>query len=137
MGRGGFSFADADEIFRRAFGGRDPFEDFFGDNDDDFFGQGFFGKPQKKGGQRQVGGFGMMGGFDDDFFGGGFGSMGGFSSQFSSSNGGMSGGTSIKTSTVIENGRKVTRTEKTTVDNSGRRVTEVTEKTDDGRGNVN
>jgi curved DNA-binding protein CbpA len=43
--RGGFSFADANEMFKRAFGGRDPFEDFFGD-DDDFFG----------------GGFGMMGG---------------------------------------------------------------------------
>ncbi len=50
--RSGFSFADADEIFKRAFGGRDPFADFFGD-DDDFFG----------------GGFGGFGGF-----GGGFGS---------------------------------------------------------------
>jgi len=38
--RFGFSFKEADELFRRAFGGRDPFEDFFGD-DDDFFGGGF------------------------------------------------------------------------------------------------
>jgi hypothetical protein len=38
--RSGFSFAEADEIFRHAFGGRDPFEDFF---TDDFggFGSGF------------------------------------------------------------------------------------------------
>jgi hypothetical protein len=40
--RSGFSFAEADEIFKRAFGGRDPFADFFGD-DDDFFGGGFGG----------------------------------------------------------------------------------------------
>ena len=26
----GFSFREADDLFRRAFGGRDPFEDFFG-----------------------------------------------------------------------------------------------------------
>lgn len=36
MNSNGFSFRDAEEIFRQAFGGRDPFEDFFGD-DDDFF----------------------------------------------------------------------------------------------------
>lgn len=39
----GFSFAEADEIFRRAFGGRDPFASFFGDDDDDFFGNPFGG----------------------------------------------------------------------------------------------
>jgi DnaJ-class molecular chaperone len=42
---GAFSFADADEIFKRAFGGRDPFAGFFGDDDDDFFGGfGNFGR---------------------------------------------------------------------------------------------
>jgi len=40
----GFSFAEADELFRRAFGGRDPFANFFGDDDDDdFFGNPFGG----------------------------------------------------------------------------------------------
>lgn len=86
MGRGGFSFADADEIFRRAFGGRDPFEDFFGD-DDDFFGHGFGGgsNKTKSKNKRQdpFGGFGGFGGFmmeDDDFFGGNMKMGGGFSS---------------------------------------------------------
>ena len=45
--RSGFSFAEADEIFRRAFGGRDPFESFFGDDDDDFFGGHFGGRQQQ------------------------------------------------------------------------------------------
>lgn len=45
--RSGFSFAQADEIFKRAFGGRDPFEDFFGD-DDDFFGGSGFGRSNNK-----------------------------------------------------------------------------------------
>lgn len=39
--RSGFSFAEADEIFKQAFGGRDPFEDFF---TDDFGGFGGFGR---------------------------------------------------------------------------------------------
>ena len=33
--RAGFTFAQADDIFKQFFGGRDPFEDFF--NDDDMF----------------------------------------------------------------------------------------------------
>ena len=83
--RSGFSFAEADDIFRRAFGGRDPFEDFFGD-DDDF---GFFGgfgsigggmKREKKIQQKKSNDPFGMGLFNDDFFtgfgsgfGGGFG----------------------------------------------------------------
>ena len=43
--RGGFTFAQADDIFRQFFGGRDPFEDFF---DDDFGSFGGFGGRQKK-----------------------------------------------------------------------------------------
>lgn len=35
----GFTSRNADDIFREFFGGRDPFADFF--NDDDFFGRGF------------------------------------------------------------------------------------------------
>ena len=44
--RQGFSYSEADEIFRRAFGGRDPFESFFGDDDDDFF-TNFGGRQQQ------------------------------------------------------------------------------------------
>ena len=52
----GFSFGDADEIFRRAFGGRDPFAGFF-DDDDDFMGMGGFGglmgnQQKSKGGKK-------------------------------------------------------------------------------------
>jgi len=51
-GRGGsgfshFGFRDAEDIFKQAFGGKDPFAAFFED-DDDFFNSGF-------------GGMGMMG----------------------------------------------------------------------------
>jgi len=50
--RSGFSFKDADDIFKGAFDGRDPFEGFFDDFDDnnDMFGMGgggFFGEPKK------------------------------------------------------------------------------------------
>ena len=74
--RFGFSFIEADDLFRRAFGGRDPFEDFFGD-DDDFFGGGFGRSKPQKASQNQrrdpfAGmGFGSSMMDDDDFFGGG------------------------------------------------------------------
>jgi len=74
--RFGFSFKEADDLFRRAFGGRDPFEDFFGD-DDDFFGGGFGRSKPQKASQNQrrdpfAGmGFGSSMMDDDDFFGGG------------------------------------------------------------------
>ena len=48
-----FSFAEADELFRRAFGGRDPFANFFGDDNDDFFGQHFRGSRQNDSNNRQ------------------------------------------------------------------------------------
>ena len=44
MGRRGFTFAQADEIFKNFFGGRDPFADFFDDDD--------FGFPSMMGGGR-------------------------------------------------------------------------------------
>ena len=37
----GFSSAQADDIFRQFFGGRDPFSGFFDDDDDFFGGRGF------------------------------------------------------------------------------------------------
>ena len=104
----GFSFREADDLFRRAFGGRDPFEDFFGDNDDDFFGDfGGFGGQKKKNnkGGKQVsrdpfgfGGFGggFRSGFDDEFFSSGFDNMGGgFSGGFQSSSFSSSGGSGM------------------------------------------
>jgi hypothetical protein len=37
----GFSSRNAEDIFRQFFGGRDPFADFFDDEDDIFGGRGF------------------------------------------------------------------------------------------------
>jgi len=48
-GSGGFSFKDADDVFRKFFNGKDPFEDFF-DMDDGFRGfqqMGDFGGMQQ------------------------------------------------------------------------------------------
>lgn len=133
--RGGFSSGphnfnmhSAEEIFRNFFGGRDPFANFFDDEEDDFFNNGFpsmgggfgqmgFGSMHNQGGNRMAnrdpfGGFGMSNFENDDFFSGGFGGgmgggMGGNFSSFQSSSFGMGGGMgeSISTSTVIENGR--------------------------------
>ncbi len=97
----GFSFREADDLFRRAFGGRDPFEDFFGDNDDDFFGDFGFGGQKKKNNNgtkkspRDPFGFGFGGGFNDDFFSSGFDNMGGFSGGFQSSSFSSSGGSGM------------------------------------------
>ena len=41
-GRGGFTFQQADDIFRNFFGGKDPFQDFF--DDDPFMNSGFGGR---------------------------------------------------------------------------------------------
>lgn len=120
--RGGATFHDPFEIFSQFFGGRDPFADFGGGFDDDFF------SPRGRranGAQRQGGmvggmmggmmggglfGGGMMGGFDD-MMGGGM--MGGGSSSFSfsssSSTMGHGGGRSVSKQTVISNGRRVTK----------------------------
>jgi DnaJ family protein B protein 6 len=130
---GNFNMQSADEIFKNFFGGKDPFANFF-DEEDDFFG-GQFGmgmgstglgsRQRQANGKKQsrdpFGNFGMMGGFDEDFFGGG---GGGFSSFQTSSFGtgvGMGGGMgeSISTQTVIENGRQKTVTTKTKIDQNG------------------
>jgi len=124
-----FSFADASEIFKRFFGGRDPFAGF---DDDDAFGDGFFGK------RKEFGHFDdfFNKDFDDDFtkFG-----NGGFTSNFSSSNFGGSGmgrSVSTKTSTIIKNGKKVTKTEKTTIGPDGKKNIEVIEEVKDKDGHV-
>jgi DnaJ family protein B protein 6 len=116
---GGFGgFHDPFDIFAQAFGGRDPFADFF---DTGFASpRGGGGAQGQRPGQRSQGGSmfgggmfggGMFGGGGDPF-GGGMMSMGGggFSTSFSSSS--MSsgaGGRSVSTSTVIQNGKRVTK----------------------------
>jgi DnaJ homolog subfamily B member 6 len=140
-GGGVNSFADADEIFQRFFGGRDPFADFFGDEADSPFGSVLGG--------RGVGGFsagfGGRSSLHNDFFGGGFGSGfgggfggAGFSSFSSSSFGGMGGGcfsSSQSISTSVENGVRVTRktTTKTTADGQTTTTVEESRTTPDGR----
>ena len=47
-GSGGFSFKDADDVFRKFFNGKDPFEDFF--DMDDGFGRGGMGMDSFGGG---------------------------------------------------------------------------------------
>ena len=99
-----FNMQSANDIFRNFFGGKDPFQSFF-DDEDDFFGGGmggmggFFAGPMNGGmaGGRHVGkknrdpfgmgGFGMGFDDDDDFFGGN-----GFSSMNMMSSGGGGGG---------------------------------------------
>ena len=48
-GGGGFTFRQADDIFKEFFGGRDPFEDFF---NDDFMMGGFGGQRQQQSNNR-------------------------------------------------------------------------------------
>jgi len=120
-------FADANEIFKRFFGGRDPFADFFGDDDDGPFG-----------GRTGFGGGSIFGrsafGGGGDFFSGGFGGGvgggmgGGFSSFSSSSFGGGAGfSKSISTSTTVENGVRVTRKTTTETGPDGQTTTTVEE----------
>ena len=52
---------NADDIFRQFFGGKDPFANFF-DDDDDFFGNSGFPRMQGMGMNNQ--GFGGMGGMN-------------------------------------------------------------------------
>ncbi len=133
----GFSFADAEEIFRSFFGGRDPFS-MFDDDDDDFFGGGFFGGRSKRGKKRGGnGGHGPFGGFfNDPFFGGGSSDFfGGFG--FGDDEDGPRGASmSTKTYTVIKNGVATTKTEKTTIGPDGKKTVEITEETKDRNGNV-
>jgi len=146
-GGGVHDFAAADEIFKRFFGGRDPFAAFGNDPfGDDFFqgrvssGCGGGGGSGRGGGGGVRGGRslfadsffgGQLGGFGNDPFGdGGFGG-GGFSSStsFSSFGGGFGGGmtsSSTSMSTSIENGVRITR-KTTTQSVNGQTTTTVEE----------
>lgn len=135
-GFGHFGFSDAENIFRQFFGGRDPFADFF--DDDDMF-HGFGRREERKRDNRvskknrdPFGGFFNMGGFgfddddddEDDFFGDPFGRSslkgnGGNnvktftrSATYGSSSGGGGGGVSksVQTVTEVRNGKKITKT---------------------------
>ncbi|CAB1349478.1 unnamed protein product [Coregonus sp. 'balchen'] len=135
---GGFTFRNPEDVFREFFGGRDPFADFFAD--DDFFGGGH---RQRGGNLSRTGGpfFHGFGGFPP--FGSGFtgfdsgalplqhgftslGHMGGggFAAFSSSSFGGGGGGgmcsRSVSTSTKFINGRQITT--KRIVENGQERV---------------
>ena len=158
-GSPGFSFSRAEDIFRDFFGGKDPFADFF-DDDDDFFGHGFGGMNSGFGGMSS--GFGGMGGFGHDKptkaskhkseavrkspfsgFGGGFGGGFGFDddmfADFGSMEAGMGGGMSqsVSTSTYIDaNGKRVTETKKSYVDSSGNQKTEVTKQVRNPDGSI-
>ena len=62
FGGGGFNHFDmhsAEDIFKEFFGGRNPFDNFF-DDDDEFFNG--FGGMQMGSGMQMGGGFGSMGG---------------------------------------------------------------------------
>uniref|UniRef100_A0A8C7HDS6 DnaJ heat shock protein family (Hsp40) member B6b n=1 Tax=Oncorhynchus kisutch TaxID=8019 RepID=A0A8C7HDS6_ONCKI len=131
---GGFTFRNPEDVFREFFGGRDPFADFF--VDDDFFGGG---QKQRGVSRSRTGGpfFHGFGGFPP--FGAGFpvfdsgftslGHMGGggFATFSSSSFGGSGGGgggmgniRSVSTSTKFINGRRITT--KRIVENGQERV---------------
>jgi len=114
----GFAFRKPEDIFREFFGGRDPFADFFGD--DNFFMSSGFG-----------GGFGRSM-FSDDFFGDFEGSS--FSSS-SFRSGFPSGaiGQSVSESTVISGGKKVTVKTTTSTDANGKRETKKEEIVEDLR----
>lgn len=152
---GNMHFRDPFDLFREAFGGEDPFADFFN--------TGFGGFPHDGPGQRSSRGsrsrgsgggsnhnqardpfasFGMFGGFGQDPFAG-FGGMGGggnFQSFSSSSGFGGGGGmsTSTSSSTQIVNGKAVRVEKKTTQHPDGRVETEETtaEKGPDGRWHI-
>jgi len=133
-GRGmgtGFSFRTADEIFREFFGGRDPFADFF--DDDDFgFGRGF-------GSGRGLGRFGFGSSFGSSFggFGGDpFADFGSSSSSFSSSSssfGGRGESKSVSQTSTIRDGKKYTTKVTTTVGADGKKETSKVEVTEDLR----
>ncbi|XP_076829639.1 dnaJ homolog subfamily B member 6b isoform X2 [Brachyhypopomus gauderio] len=123
---GGFTFRNPEDVFREFFGGRDPFADFFGD--DDFFGGGRRHRSMRSWSSAPFthgfGGFPPFGGFSSFDSGlSSFGSLGGGGfSSFSSSVGGGGGGNyrSVSTSTKFINGRKITT--KRIVENGQERV---------------
>jgi curved DNA-binding protein CbpA len=143
-----FSFAEADDIFRAMFGGRDPFANVFSDASQT-------GMPAGHGGgfsaplHSSAGSMGSMFAEMDrmmGMMGGGFGGdMGGGMSSFtmssssstSTSAGGAGGGSagivgqSSHMETVVRNGKRVTRTVKTVRYADGRTETSTDEREDD------
>nr|CCA22330.1 conserved hypothetical protein [Albugo laibachii Nc14] len=120
-GHAGFSSQHARDIFESFFGGRDPFEDFFGHD------------PRRRGPRRQSSGMGMHSAFDmmsgmhsmnsnfgDDFFGGGFSSMS--SSSFGGGRGGFSESIS-QSSYTDRNGCVITQKQTTRVHPDGQTET--------------
>jgi len=138
MGTGfpGFRFKTADEIFKEFFGGRDPFADFF--REDEGFGAtpGFrpfgFGFPSPMYSNSRS--TSSSSGFNDPFFDG-FGGSSFSSSSYSSSSFGGPGATSqsVSSSTTIKDGKKITTVTTTTVDASGKRETKLEEIVEDLR----
>lgn len=106
-----FDFSDANDIFRRFFGGRDPFAHFM---DDDFFGMSEEHQPNRSS-RRSRDPFSMFSSFGDFGFGD-FGSdMTGGTTQFFSSSSSSTGGRgatskSVRTFTTTQNGQTVTKT---------------------------
>jgi DnaJ family protein B protein 6 len=151
FGAGGFHH-DPFEIFREAFGGRDPFaDDFFRRGGDPFLGDPFFADARARGGlaaRSPFGAFGSAMGFGrDPFFeaafggsvaGGGGGFAGGGASQggrvgeWSAFGGGGGVGKSTSTRTVMINGRRATRTTTTIRHADGREETFTDEHVDEG-----
>ncbi|XP_021418717.1 dnaJ homolog subfamily B member 6b isoform X1 [Oncorhynchus mykiss] len=133
---GGFTFRNPEDVFREFFGGRDPFADFFAD--DDFFGGGHRQRVvnQSRTGGSFFHGFGGFPPFGAGFPGFGSGALplqhgftslghmggGGFASFSSSSFGGGGGmcSRSVSTSTKFINGRQITT--KRIVENGQERV---------------
>jgi hypothetical protein len=129
--RGGF-YHDPFEVFRHAFGGRDPFAGFF--DDDDFFGGGGGASSRHHAPDpfhSMMGG--MMGG---SLFGGG-GMMSDMMNMHSSSSFGGGGGgysKSVSSSTTIVNGQRVTKTVTRERFPDGREECHEEEHRDDGAG---
>lgn len=107
--RHGFSFNDANDIFKHFF------EDFGFDDDDDFF-AGVFGRPKGKSTKKSPFGGGFFG--NDDFFGSGFGGSfgGGFEANIDHFGSGFGGGSSFFSSSTSSGGGGASKSISTTTE---------------------
>jgi len=122
-----FHFRSAEEIFREFFGGRDPFESIFQD-DDNFFGPSPFSRGF---GGSHFGGNSMFPStFNSPMFQGA--SFSSSSSTFGGG-GGMGSSRSVSSQTVIRDGKKITQTTTTTVDSRGKKDVQTQEVIEDLR----
>jgi len=132
-------FHDPFELFRQFFGGRDPFDSFFGAARDPFgdsffgaardpFGDSFFGGANR-GRTSPFGSFGSYGSniFNEESFGGPFAS----SSFTSFSSFGGPGSQSVNKSTIIKDGKKITTVKTTSCGADGVPKTETKEIVED------